>query len=147
AMLESGVRRADMLALSKSSLDMKVAARAAGDVELNSILHSTCVATMLNAGVQENALPARAQATVQCRIMPDETMESTNAALEKAVADPAIQVSLVGYVVSAPESPPTKALLGPVEKVVHSMWPGVPVIPAMAAGASDSIFTRNAGIP
>ena len=48
--------------------------------------------------------------------------------------------------VSAPESPPTKELLGSVEKVVHSMWPGVPVIPAMAAGASDSIFTRNAGI-
>jgi acetylornithine deacetylase/succinyl-diaminopimelate desuccinylase-like protein len=148
AMLESGQVRADMLAVSRSpAIDVKAAARLAQKTERNAILHSTCVATMLNAGVQENALPARAQATVQCRIMPDETVQGTQAALEKAVGDPAIRFSVVGYVVSAPESPPTKELLGSVEKVVHSMWPGVPVIPSMAAGASDSIFTRNAGMP
>ena len=148
AMLSSGERRADMLALAESpKADLKAAARLARDVELNSILHSTCVATMLNAGVQENALPARAEATVQCRIMPDETVAGTKATLETVVADPAIKVSVLGTVVSAPESPPTPALLKSVEKVVHSMWPGVPVIPSMAAGASDSIFTRNAGIP
>ena len=148
ALLEAGQVRADMLAVSKSPrIDLKAAERLAQKTERNAILHSTCVATMLNAGVQENALPARAQATVQCRIMPDETVEGTQKALEQAVGDPAIKFSVVGYVVSAPESPPTKELLGSVEKVVHSMWPGVPVIPAMAAGASDSIFTRNAGIP
>jgi len=148
AMLEQGQVRADMLAVSKSpAIDLAAAQRLAKDTTRNAILHSTCVATMLEGGVQENALPARAQATVQCRIMPDETTATTKAALEKAVADPGIKFSLVGYVVSAPESPPTKELLGSVEKVVHSMWPGVPVIPAMAAGASDSIFTRNAGIP
>lgn len=148
ALLETGQVRADMLAVSKSPrIDLKAAERLAQKTERNAILHSTCVATMLNAGVQENALPARAQATVQCRIMPDETVEGTQKALEQAVGDPAIKFSVVGYVVSAPESPPTKELLGSVEKVVHSMWPGVPVIPAMAAGASDSIFTRNAGIP
>ncbi len=148
AMLETGQVRADMLAVAKSpQVDLAAASRLTQKTERNAILHSTCVATMLNAGVQENALPARAQATVQCRIMPDETVEGTQKALEKAVDDPAIKFSVVGYVVSAPESPPTKELLGSVEKVVHSMWPGVPVIPAMAAGASDSIFTRNAGIP
>ena len=148
AMLETGQVRADMLAVSKSpKIDVKAAQRLAQKTERNAILHSTCVATMLNAGVQENALPSRAQATVQCRIMPDETVEGTQNALEKAAGDPAIRFSVVGYVVSAPESPPTKELLGSVEKVVHSMWPGVPVIPSMAAGASDSIFTRNAGIP
>lgn len=148
AMLEQGQIRADMLAVSKSpKVDEQAAARLAKDTLRNAILHSTCVATMLAGGVQENALPSRAQATVQCRIMPDETVATTQAALEKAAGDPGIKFSLVGYVVSAPESPPTKELLGTVEKVVHSMWPGVPVIPAMAAGASDSIFTRNAGIP
>ena len=148
AMLETGNTRADMQALSKSpAIDLKAAQRLAKDTEMNAILHSTCVATMLNAGVQENALPARADAVVQCRIMPDETVAGTKAALEKAVADPQIRVSVMGDVVQAPESPPTPQLLGSVEKVVHSMWPGKPVIPAMAAGASDSIFTRNAGIP
>jgi acetylornithine deacetylase/succinyl-diaminopimelate desuccinylase-like protein len=148
AMLESGAAREDMLAVAKSpQIDEKAAERLAKNVELNAILHSTCVATMLNAGVQENALPSRATATIQCRIMPDDTVEGTKATLEKVAGDPQIKLSLVGFVVSAPESPPTKALLGSVEKVAHSMWPGVPIIPAMAAGASDSIFTRDAGIP
>jgi acetylornithine deacetylase/succinyl-diaminopimelate desuccinylase-like protein len=56
-------------------------------------------------------------------------------------------VSVRGLVTAAPESPPSPALLHRVEIVVHGMWPGVPVIPDMAAGASDSIFARNAGIP
>ncbi len=148
AMLESGAVRADMLAISKSpQIDEKAAERLAKNVELNAILHSTCVATMLNAGVQENALPSRATATIQCRIMPDDTVEGTKATLEKVAGDAQIKFSLVGFVVSAPESPPTKALLGSVETVTNSMWPGAPVIPGMGAGASDSIFTRNAGIP
>lgn len=148
AALQTGQKRADMLALSKSlKADVAAAKRLSQDVALNAILHSTCVATILNAGVQENALPARAVATVQCRIMPDETVAGTEATLQKVLADPGIKVSQPGMVTQAPESPPTPQLLKSVETVVHSMWPGVPVIPAMAAGASDSIFTRNAGIP
>ena len=147
AELETGQVRADMLAVSKDKMDLAAAARLAKDVARNAILHSTCVATMLSAGHQENALPQRAQATVQCRIMPDETVDGTRTTLMKVLADPAIKVSVHGLVTIAPESPPTTTLLTSVEKVVHSMWPGVPIIPAMSAGASDSIFTRNAGIP
>lgn len=148
AMLEQGQRRADMLAISQSpKIDEKAAARLAANTEINAVLHTTCVATMLNAGVQENALPARAQAVVQCRIMPDETVDGVKATLKRVLADPAIAISEPDQVVSAPESPPNAVLLGSIGKVVHSMWPGVPVIPTMSAGASDSIFTRNAGIP
>jgi acetylornithine deacetylase/succinyl-diaminopimelate desuccinylase-like protein len=147
AALQSGARRANFLALSKLPVDTAAAARLSADIPLNAILHSTCVATMLNAGVQENALPARAVATVQCRIMPDETVEGTKATLETVLADPAIKVAVLGIVTAAPESPPRPALFAKVEGVVHSLWPGVPVFPNMAAGASDSIFTRNAGIP
>lgn len=148
AMIETDKqRRADMLAVSRPKIDLKAAARLAGNIELNAILHSTCVATMLNAGVQENALPSRAVATIQCRIMPDETVAGTQATLEKVVGDKQITIRPAADVMQGPESPPSKEILSSVEKVVHSMWPGVPVIPAMAAGASDSIFTRNAGIP
>jgi acetylornithine deacetylase/succinyl-diaminopimelate desuccinylase-like protein len=147
APMQTGQRRADYLAMAKAQFDPAAAQRLSQDVPLNAMLHSTCVATMLNAGVQENALPARAIATVQCRIMPDETVEGTKAALEKVAADPDVKVSVLGTVISSPESPPAPALFGKVETVVHSMWPGVPVIPDMAAGASDSIFPRNAGIP
>jgi acetylornithine deacetylase/succinyl-diaminopimelate desuccinylase-like protein len=147
AALDSGRRRADMLAVAADKLDVAAAARLASDVTLNPILHTTCVATMLAAGHQENALPQRAQATVQCRVMPGETIEATRATLVRVVADPAIRVTLGPPVIPALESPPSPAILGMFEHVAHSMWPGVPVIPQMAAGASDNIYTRAAGIP
>lgn len=147
AALQSGQRKADYLAMAKPQLDLAAAQRLSADIPTNAILHSTCVATMLNAGVQENALPSRAVATVQCRIMPDETAATTKAALEQAIADPAIKVEVLGLVLPAPESPPDPALFARVGSVVHSMWPGVPVIPVMDAGASDSIFTRGGGMP
>ena len=147
AALKSGQEQADYLAMAKPDFDPKAAERLTHDVPTNALLHSTCVATMLNAGVQENALPARAVATVQCRIMPDETKEATAATLAKVVGDPNIRINELGLVLSSPESPPAPKLFARVEGIVHAMWPGVPVIPVMSAGASDSIFPRNAGIP
>ena len=147
AKFHSGEKRADMLAVAADKPDLAAAGRLTRDVSLNAILHSTCVATMLKGGVQENALPARAQAVVQCRIMPNETSDGTRQTIAKVVDDPDIKVAQLGATVSAGESPPSPQLMRSVEAVVHSMWPGVPVIPNMVAGASDSIYTRNAGIP
>jgi len=147
APMQTGQRKADYLALSKEPLDLAAAQRLSADIPLNAILHSTCVATMLNAGVQENALPARAVATIQCRIMPDETVAGTKATIEQVIADPSIKVDVLGQVITAPESPPSPAVFHKIESVVHSMWPGVAVVPSMSAGASDSLFTRNGGIP
>ena len=147
AAFQTGQMKADMLAVSGDRPDMQAAQRLTADVPMNAILHSTCVATMLKAGVQENALPAHAQATVQCRIMPTETPNETRATIARVVGDPDIKVTQLGMVTAAPESPPTPQVMGAVAKVADSMWPGVPVIPDMAAGASDAIFTRNAGIP
>jgi acetylornithine deacetylase/succinyl-diaminopimelate desuccinylase-like protein len=147
AAMHTGQDRADFEALSKPQVDPAAAKRVAADPAVNAILHSTCVATMLSGGHQENALAQRAAATVQCRIMPDETVDGTKAALEQVVADSGITISVLGSVVSAPESPPNPALMNSVQKVVDSMWSGAMVIPDMSAGASDSVYTRNAGIP
>lgn len=147
AQLETGALKADMLAVSQPQIDLAAAQRLAQDVSLNAVLHSTCVATMLSAGHQENALAQKATATVQCRIMPDETPEGTKAALIQVLADPDISVTIPDQIVSSPESPPDPALFGKIDSVVNAMWPGVPVLPVMSPGASDSIFSRNAGIP
>ena len=147
ALTHTGQMRKDMQALAAPKLDLKAATRVAADPFLNAMLHSTCVATMLSAGHQENALPQRATATVQCRIMPDETVDGTKAAIEAAIADSGVTVSPLGTVVSASESAPIPSLMRKVERVVESMWPGVAVIPEMGVGATDSIFTRQAGIP
>src|ERR1700761_7666542 len=143
----TGQRKADLITLSKLPVDNTAAARLAQDTALNAILHTTCVATMLKAGVQENALPSSADATIQCRVFPGESVEATRATLEKVAGDPGIKVSLLEPVQPAPETVPDAKVMGEVTDVVHSMWPGVTVMPVMAAGASDSIFTRAAGMP
>jgi acetylornithine deacetylase/succinyl-diaminopimelate desuccinylase-like protein len=140
-------QRADMLALSKEPLDQAAAARLSKDVAINSILHTTCVATMLKAGVQENALPSSADATIQCRVYPGEKVAEVQATLQKVVADPAIKISLLEPVQPAPETVPDPKVMASFAKVANSMWPGTIVVPTMAAGASDSIFTRAAGMP
>lgn len=144
----SGPSKADLLALSKAPMDTAAAARLAQDTSFNAILHTTCVATMLKAGVQENALPSSADATIQCRVFPGESAEQTRATLAKGAADPAIKVSLLKPVAPAPETVPDPAVMAQVAEVVHGMWgKDIPVMPVMMAGASDSIFTRAAGIP
>jgi acetylornithine deacetylase/succinyl-diaminopimelate desuccinylase-like protein len=148
AQQSSGQRKADLLAISKEPLDTAVAARLAKDTSINAILHTTCVATMLKAGVQENALPSSATATIQCRVFPGETVEQVRSTLAKVAADPNIKVSLLEPVQPAPETVPDPKVMGKIAKVTHAMWgKDIPVMPAMAAGASDSIFTRAAGIP
>jgi acetylornithine deacetylase/succinyl-diaminopimelate desuccinylase-like protein len=61
--------------------------------------------------------------------------------------DPKISVSPDAPPVLSPESPPTRQIMEKAGKVVHSMWPGVPIIPTMASGFSDGRQTRTAGIP
>lgn len=143
-----GQRGMDLLALSKQPVDTAAAARLARDPALNAILHTTCVATMLKAGVQENALPSSATATIQCRVFPGESAGEVQATLARVADDPTIKVSLADPVVPAPETVPDPKVMEAVASVVHGMWgKDIPVMPVMAAGASDSIFTRAAGIP
>ena len=148
AAMSTGQRKADLLALSKEPVDQAAAQRLSADTSINALLHTTCVATMLKAGVQENALPSSAEATIQCRVFPGETVEQTRATLAKVAGDPGIKISLLEPVVPARETVPDLKVMGHVAKVVHEIWgKDIPVMPVMAAGASDSIFTRAAGMP
>ena len=145
AQFETGTRQADMRAVGTG--DTAAAERLAADPTDNAQLRSTCVATMLEAGHAENALPQRARATIQCRVLPGDTQEQTQATLERVFADPGVHVSVVQPASPGPESPPTAEIMAVYTRVVHSMWPGLTVMPSMDAGASDSKFTRTAGMP
>jgi acetylornithine deacetylase/succinyl-diaminopimelate desuccinylase-like protein len=100
---------------------------------------------MIDGGHAENALPQRARATVQCRAIPGESQDSVAAAIRAAVDDPKITLSVLTPGKPAPDSAPKVLTL--VESVTHSMWPGVVVLPEMSPGATDSIYTRGAGLP
>ena len=140
---------ADLRAVGAERPDPLAAARlSAADPALNAILRTTCTPTMVNAGHAPNALPQRARANVNCRILPGHTAAEVKADLERMIADPGIVVTLTGEPdpVSAPPSL-TPAILDPIVAAAATQWPGVPVIPSMAIGATDGRFTNAAGIP
>jgi len=113
----------------------------------NSLLRTTCVATMLDGGHAENALPQRARATVNCRALPGESMDVVQDTLATVIGDAQVTVTPVGEATPSAPSPLTPEILSAIEDVTEEMWPGVPVIPIMSAGATDGLFLRNAGIP
>ena len=140
---------ADLRAVAAARPDPAAAARlSATDPGLNSMMRTTCTPTMVNAGHAPNALPQRARANVNCRILPGHTATEVKADLERVIADPGIVVTLVGE--PDPVSPPpplTPAILDPILAAAAAHWPGVPVVPSMATGATDGRFTNAAGIP
>ena len=145
--LEPGAAGADMKAVAQSPPDLAAAERLSQNVRQNALLRTTCVATLISGGHAENALPQRARATVQCRMMPGDTEANVQTSLRAALDDPAIKLSLDAPPIVSPESPPTPQIMAKIAALAHSMWPGVPVIPTMATGFSDDRQTRNAGIP
>jgi acetylornithine deacetylase/succinyl-diaminopimelate desuccinylase-like protein len=113
---------------------------------LNAQSHSTCPVTLLQGGQSESALPMRAKATIQCRLLPDEKPDEVVATLKRVIDDPAVEI---GVVWAPNPSPPAKldpAVVARVEKVTDEMWPGVKVVPVMSSGASDNVYFRQAGL-
>ncbi len=136
-----------MRAIVANEGDAAAAATLAKDPRYNAQLRTTCVATMLEGGHAPNALPQRARALVNCRILPDESPDDVKRALERVIASDKVSVTADGTATNSPPSPLTPALMSEIDRVTKEMWPGVPVIPTMSTGATDGLYLRNAGIP
>jgi acetylornithine deacetylase/succinyl-diaminopimelate desuccinylase-like protein len=148
AELETGQTQADMRAVALGSADQAAIERLSAVVETNIMLRTTCTATQIEGGHAENALPQRARATLQCRVIPGESPDSVQAALQTVLADPLVTFSTITPATPSPESPLTPSLVREVENVVRGLWPkGVIVLPEMSPGASDSRYTRALGMP
>jgi acetylornithine deacetylase/succinyl-diaminopimelate desuccinylase-like protein len=118
------------------------------DPTFHSMLRTTCVATLLDGGHANNALPQRAGANINCRVFPSETVEQTQAALAQAINNPKVNLTLVPPV--RPHAVPPALdprIMGPAEKVAQKYFPGVPLLPVMSTGATDGIFLEAIGIP
>ncbi len=147
ATIVGGESGAAMRAVIANERDAAAAATLAKDPAHNSRLRTTCVATMLEGGHAMNALPQRARATVNCRILPDESPDDIRRALERAIADTGVKVSMSRGAQDSPPSPLTPELLRTIEQTTQEMWPGMPVVPTMSTGATDGLYLRRAGIP
>ncbi|HLY79399.1 MAG TPA: M20/M25/M40 family metallo-hydrolase [Caulobacteraceae bacterium] len=137
-----------MVAIAKDPTDKAAEAQLNTDRAFHSMLRTTCVATLLDGGHAENALPQRAGANINCRMFPGSTMEATKAALEAAIGDPGVKLTALPPIrgKSMP-SPLDPKIMGPAEKVAAKYFPGVPVIPTMSTGASDALYLAPVGIP
>jgi acetylornithine deacetylase/succinyl-diaminopimelate desuccinylase-like protein len=147
AAIQGGALGADMRAVAGPRPDPAAAERLARLPFYNARLRTTCAPTTIAGGHAENALPQSARATVNCRVLPGHGTEEVQAALAAAVADPVVAISVVTPMDPSPASPLPADLVATVERAAATVWPGVPVVPIMLAGATDGRFLRAAGIP
>jgi acetylornithine deacetylase/succinyl-diaminopimelate desuccinylase-like protein len=148
APFEDAETAANMRALAADPRDAAAAARLSERPAFNAMLRTTCVATRLSGGHANNALPQLARAVLNCRILPGHAAEEVRAELARVLADEAIEILAADTPsVPAPPSPLSPEVIGAVEKVTAEMWPGLPVVPTMSSGATDSRYFRNAGVP
>ncbi|HEY7180143.1 MAG TPA: M20/M25/M40 family metallo-hydrolase [Blastocatellia bacterium] len=145
--IEMGETAAAMKGLIQSPPDPGSVAYLGNIPAYNATMRTTCVATMLQAGHAENALPQTARATVNCRILPTETAEATLATLVKVVGDSRVAITPIRQPKPSPPSPLSAEVMKPIEAVTQQLWPGAPVVPIMGTGATDSLYLRKAGIP
>ena len=142
-----GDRAAQIRAVLKDPTD-SAAVDALRDVPvINAQLHSTCPATVEQGGQSESALPIRAKATIQCRLLPGSNPDEVMATLKRVINDPTIDIGVIWAPVASEPAVLDKAVVAKVEKVTNEMWPGVKVVPVMSAGASDNVYWRGGGLP
>lgn len=143
-----GQMGADMKAVLTANPSADVVARISKDKTYNSMMRTTCVPTQVDAGHAPNALPQRATANVNCRIIPGEGPQATLEVLQRVAADPGVKIEISGKPGPNIGAPPLNArFMQPVEKVAAEMWPSLPIVPAMSTGGTDSRFLIEAGIP
>ncbi len=156
AALTTGQVAADLKAVAHQPPDNAAVQRLSANPYLNSLLHTTCVATMLFGGHAANALPQTARANINCRIFPGEDPQDVLHALERVANDPKVKVSIVAQigpdgnvtpVVAVPPSPLLPEVTQAMEKTLSLTWPGVPYVTTMSTGATDGKYMRIAGIP
>jgi len=156
--VEDGKTASDIRAMLAQPPDEAATARLARVAQFNALVRTTCVATRLEAGHANNALPQSARAIVNCRILPGHSAEDVRLDLVRITADPAVAVRYIGDLTgeTADQAPLAKSpapvalradVLAPLQSLAARFWPGAPVVPDMETGASDSRLTNAAGIP
>ncbi|HVN87822.1 MAG TPA: M20/M25/M40 family metallo-hydrolase [Candidatus Binatia bacterium] len=146
AAIESDSVADDMRALLREPPDPAAVARLSDTPVHNAMIRTTCVATRLDGGHADNALPQTARANINCRILPGHTAAEVRDTLVRVLADEQIAITEPEPAVPGPASPIDPQFMSVVERLSESMWPGVPVVPTMSTGASDSRYFRNVGM-
>ena len=147
AELEGGELGGALAALVRDPRDAAAEAMVANNPRYNALVRTTCTPTRLEAGHADNALPQTARAHINCRILPWHTPEETQRELAARVADERVAIEPGHLDGTAPDSALDPKVMRAIEDISAKMWPGVPVVPIMGTGATDSHFFRLRGVP
>ena len=109
---------------------------------------TTCVPTMVSGGHALNALPQRATANINCRIFPGHKPADIMAELQRVANEPGVVFKDVTEGSVANDASAMRAdFTTAVKRAMAKIYPGVPVFPSQASGASDSMWFRHHGVP
>jgi acetylornithine deacetylase/succinyl-diaminopimelate desuccinylase-like protein len=146
--VESGGVANDMRAVAEGDGSAAAIERLSDNPYYNALLRTTCVPTLLDGGHAANALPQRAKAVLNCRILPGHSSADVFRSIVNVINDKDAVVTWQ-YIEDTdwPASQLRPDLLATLTKVAQRRWPGVAVMPILETGGSDSRFLRAAGIP
>lgn len=148
AKYEDAKTSAAMKAFAANPADKSAIETLAANPAMIGKIGTTCVATMINGGHALNALPQHAEANINCRIFPGHSPASIMAELQKVAAEPAVTFKDVTQgSVPNDASPMRPDFVAAVTKAIGATYPGTPVFPGMASGASDSMWFRYHRVP
>lgn len=145
--LQNAQTAADFRAVANNAGDAAAVERLSHSPYFNSMLRTTCVATRLEGGHANNALPQTARAVVNCRMLPTDNVKRVQSTLERVLADDRIAVQVLNDTGAAPASPLNPAIMRKLEALSAELYGGLPVVPVMDTGASDGKYLRLGGIP
>ncbi len=144
--MTAGPLGAAMTRFADNPKDKKAIAALRADPEYVGQLGTTCVATMLGGGHALNALPQRASVSVNCRIFPGVDPKDVEATLLKVVNDDTATIKRLDATIASPASPMRDEVMAAVRKAIDRRYNGLPVIPQMSSGATDSLHFRALGV-
>lgn len=112
----------------------------------NAMIRNGIAPTMLAAGVRPNVIPAEATATLNVRLLPGQSLEDLMTRLRASIADDAVVVAIESRGEESPPSPDDSPMFAAIRDAIAEMAPGVPAVPFLSTGATDSAPLRRAGI-
>jgi len=143
----SGERAERFRGLLNHPADPKSVAYFANEPGVTARLKTTCVATQISGGHAENALPQRASATINCRILPGTPVSDVEQTLRRVAAEPDLVMTAKWDSLFSDASPLSSDVMEPIREITRELWPNASVLPVMSTGATDSTFFRSVGIP
>ncbi len=113
-----------------------------------SMIRTSIVPTIINAGFRKNVIPSEATAVLDIRMLPDEDVDAFYEKLAEVIDEP--NVEIVPERIYRPAAPPSgldNEMFRTIERIAKSMHPQATVLPTMSTGATDMSQVRAMGVP